>query len=409
METKKNENDFYTTDTLSMSALLGKPKIVFNTNNLPPSTKLNNLSPPNKSNNFFPSTKLNNLSPPNNILPLHKPKFSNSHSYRSLRLSKSTESAGGDIIQNSQSEPPPKTPRGKVDLNEYSQQYKALYVKTFWEEILCREFFSYYSKISKNSPRNDPIYNIVIINNLHDNVFDYCILEEIEKQKDPFRCASVGMDYIAKFINISAIITSREVDPFVKKILKMKPYTKGNQELTDDDYLTWYRYIIDDIGEFISKLPRNVHYILSKIIKLCYKNEVDEIPLLLSIIYLRIISPIIISRKGTNNILLKLVKFIQKYVNKIIDEWKHQDINFNVPSLSKDIILTTENIKNVRYFYITDIDITYKTLREYNLSGIQFVIENIDKFKWLDKFQQESKKHQAERLHQMISYESLFS
>jgi hypothetical protein len=178
------------------------------------------------------------------------------------------------------------------------------------------------------------VMNGMVYYNLATNFFRYCIFSELKNVVgDRFRTESLQMYYLFLFINISYLYEEYYTKKLIKKISPI-----ARKKMNDNDLKT----IIGYINCHIKYLPSNIHFLLSTIKNICKPLHLDYESSMLSILYLRIISPILVNNFNKKN-MINVTKTIQKRVNGIIDVSGKKD---NVVDVCEKKDIVDVEIKN---------------------------------------------------------------
>ena len=189
-------------------------------------------------------------------------------------------------------------------------------------------------------------YYVFIINNLSIPFFTYCIIQEIKKDQMYFRYETHEIQCIYYLIDIKSLVKDTETINFLKQIHRFPK---------KDNLAKWGLYTIDASFEYILNLPDRIHFILNKISQISNLLGKNYLMIILSILYLRIINPIIVSVSCPNNI--RLSKYIQRKVNDIINSrYSFDKFNDSLDDLEQKIVHSVEYIRNINHIRTIVVD-----------------------------------------------------
>jgi len=215
----------------------------------------------------------------------------------------------------------------------------------------------FYDYILLNNIEGVYIMNGLIFFNMGYRFIHHCLFNEINRPiNDMFRSESSNVYFLIKFINISYL----SEDYYMKKLLKKisNEINKNNIKIENN--------VFKHINNYIKYIPTNIQFLLSTINQICKSMNINSYQPILSILYLRIITPIFVNNLyNGDKKTLKVIKLIQKKINNIVNTGEtHDNIDIeiinslffikNIDFIDNNSIMYNELIANKIYIYFED-------------------------------------------------------
>lgn len=238
--------------------------------------------------------------------------------------------------------------------------------------IISKEYQFFDILFKQNLETIFDFYYVFIINNLSIPFFTYCIIQEIKQDKMYFRDTTPEIQCIYYLIDINSIIKECETINFLKQIHRFPK---------KDNLAKWGLHTIDASFTYILNLPNRIHFILNKISQISNLFGKNYLMIILSILYLRIINPIIVSVSCPDNI--RLSKYIQRKVNDIINNrYSFDRFNDSLDNLEQKIVHSVEYIKNINHIKTMIVDCNKASESVKHI--LDFLIINKNCITWLN-------------------------